>query len=239
MNPVVEELRVQVYADGADLSRTEGLAHDPLIKGFTTNPTLMRRAGIDDYLTFAKELTSQVATKPISFEVVADDVVEMERQAHLLDALAENVYVKIPATDTAGSSMAPLMARLAQGGVSVNATALMTHDQVAKVADALGGGPPAVVSVFAGRVADAGVDPVPHMVAARELLAPHPNLQLLWASPREIFNVLQADLAGCHIITLTPDLLQKLQHFGRDLHQFSVATVCEFRADAVAAGYDF
>src|SRR5690606_10129617 len=181
----------------------------------------------------------QIATKPISFEVVADDFAEMERQAMLLHGLADNVFVKIPITDTAGTRATGLMHRLAEAGVSVNATALMTLDQVADAAAALGGGPPAVISVFAGRLADAGVDPVPQMIEARHLLEAHDNLELLWASPREILNVLQADAAGSHIITLTPGLLDKLQNFGRDLDEFSLSTVQMFRDDATSAGYDF
>lgn len=239
MNAVVDGLRIQIYADGADLTATERWADDPLIKGFTTNPTLMRQAGVTDYAAFVKVLTSQVATKPISFEVIADDFAEMERQALALHDIADNVVVKIPITDTAGTSATPLMRRLARAGVSINATALMTLDQVAAAADALAGGPPAVISVFAGRIADAGIDPEPVMCQAKALLAPHPALELLWASPREILNVLQADRAGCDIITLTPGLLDKLSLFGRDLDDLSLATVKMFRDDAVAAGYTF
>lgn len=239
MNAVVRDLRIKIYADGADVAATERLADDPLIQGFTTNPTLMRQAGVTDYAAFVKELTSQVATKPISFEVIADDFVEMERQALALRDIADNVYVKIPITDTAGTSATPLMRRLADAGVSVNATALMTLDQVSAAADALGGGPPGVISVFAGRIADAGTDPGPVMQAARDILAPHAGLELLWASPREILNVVQADQCGCHIITLTPALLDKLRTLGRDLGEFSLATVQMFRDDAVAAEYEF
>lgn len=239
MNEIVHRLRVKLYADGADVDAMAPLADDPHIAGFTTNPTLMRAAGVVDYAAFVKELTSQITDKPISFEVFADDFDEMERQAHSLAAIADNVYVKIPVTDTSGTPSAPLMARLAEAGVSVNATALMTHDQVREVAAALAGGPPAVVSVFAGRIADAGIDPIPVMAEAAEILAPHPELELLWASPREVLNVLQADQAGCDIITCTPALLAKLAGFGRDLAEFSLATVQMFRDDAVAARYDF
>lgn len=239
MNEAVKRLRVKIYADGADLTATEKLADDPLIEGFTTNPTLMRQAGVDHYATFVKELTNQIATKPISFEVIADDFPTMERQAFALRDIAPNVYVKIPVTDTAGNSAADLMRRLAEGGVSVNATALMTLDQVKVTADALGAGPPAVISVFAGRIADAGIDPCPVMAEAKQIMATHPHLELLWASPREILNVVQADEVGCDIITLTPALLSKIQGLGRDLDSFSLATVKMFRDDAVAAGYEF
>lgn len=239
MNHIVDHLTVKIYADGADVSGMAPLASDPLIAGFTTNPTLMRQAGVTDYAAFVKELTTQITDKPISFEVFADDFGEMERQAHALAAIADNVFVKIPVSDTAGTSAAPLMARLAATGVSVNATALMTQAQVREVAGALAGGPPAVVSVFAGRIADAGIDPIPVMAECAEILAPHPELELLWASPREILNVLQADQSGCDIITCTPALLTKLTGFGRDLTEFSLATVQMFRDDAVAASYDF
>lgn len=237
MDEIVEHLEVRIFADGADLAAIEQLADDPLIQGFTTNPTLMRQAGVDDYATFVKELTSQIPTKPISFEVIADEVEEMEQQALALHGIAPNVYVKIPVTDCSGRSMAPLMRRLADAGVSVNATALMTLGQVEAVAAALCDGPPAVVSVFAGRIADAGVEPGPVMAQAHELLAPHPHLELLWASPREVLNVLHADASGCQIITMTPDLLAKLAGLGRDLEEFSLSTVRMFRDDALAAGY--
>jgi transaldolase len=239
MSDVVAGLRIKIFADGADLAGMTSLAADPLIRGFTTNPTLMRQAGVDDYLPFVKELVSTITDRPISFEVTSDDFAEMERQATSLSEMGDNVYVKIPITDTAGRSAAPLMSRLAAAGVSVNATAIMTLGQVEVAADALGGGPPAVVSVFAGRIADAGVDPVPVMAAASELLRGHANVELLWASPREVLNVLQADQAGCDIITLTADLLRKLPSLGRDLGDFSLATVKMFRDDAVASDYDF
>jgi len=239
VNEIVQGLSVKLYADGADVDAMGPLADDPLIAGFTTNPTLMRAAGVDDYAAFVKDLTSRIIDKPISFEVFADDFDEMERQAHALAAIADNVVVKIPVTDTAGETAAPLMARLAAAGISVNATALMTLDQVSEVAGALAGGPPAVISVFAGRIADAGIDPVPVMAEAATSLEAHPELELLWASPREVLNVLQADQAGCDIITCTPPLLAKLDCFGRDLAEFSLATVQMFRDDAVAAQYDF
>jgi transaldolase len=239
MTDVAADLGIKIFADGADLADITALADDPRVAGFTTNPTLMRKAGVDDYPAFVKELLATITDRPISFEVTSDDHAEMERQARALHELGDNVVVKIPVTDTAGTSSAPLMARLAALGVAVNATALMTLDQVRSTAAALADGPPAVISVFAGRIADAGVDPVPVMADAVALLEPYPNLELLWASPREVLNVLQADQVGCHIITLTPDLLAKLRLVGRDLTQFSLETVQMFRDDAVAAGYDF
>jgi len=239
VNDIVERLRIKIFADGAEVSQIAGLAADPLIRGFTTNPTLMRQAGVADYATFVKELTAQIPDKPISFEVISDDFAEMERQALNLREFGDNVFVKIPITNTAGASATPVMARLAAAGVSVNATALMTLDQVRGAAAALADGPDAVISVFAGRIADAGVEPGPVMTAAKAIIADHANLELLWASPREVLNVLQADQAGCDIITMTPALLSRLPLLGRDLDDFSLATVRMFRDDAVAAEYEF
>ncbi len=239
MNEVTDGLSIKIFADGANVAKMIELATDPLVRGFTTNPTLMRQAGIDDYATFAKELTAQITEHPISFEVISDEFGEMERQALRLRDFGANVFVKIPITDTSGASAAPLMARLAAAGVSVNATALMTLDQVSVASDALGGGPPAVISVFAGRIADAGIEPGPVMAESKSILRAHPNLELLWASPREVLNLLQADQVGCDIITMTPDLLKKLSSLGRDLDDFSLATVKMFRDDAVGARYDF
>jgi transaldolase len=239
MNEVVSRLRIKVFADGANVDEIVSFADDPRISGFTTNPTLMRQAGVDDYVLFAKELTARITEQPISFEVISDDFDEMERQALVLRELGDNVYVKIPITDTRGTSAVSLMARLADAGVSLNATALMTVGQVQEVAEALGGGPPAVVSVFAGRIADTGTDPVPVMHEAKQVLDAHTNLELLWASPREVLNVVQADAIGCDIITVTPNLLDKLELLGRDLVDYSLATVRMFRDDAVAARYHF
>jgi transaldolase len=208
------------------------------VQGFTTNPTLMRQAGIDDYSTFVKVLTTEITDLPISFEVISDEFAEMERQALLLHGYGDNVYVKIPVTDTSGRPATALMARLSAAGVSVNATALMTLEQVRTVAGALGGGPPAVVSVFAGRIADTGVDPAPVMAEAKRIVGDHPNLELLWASPREVLNVVQAQAVGCDIITLTPALMGKLSSLGRDLADFSLATVKMFYDDAESAGYE-
>jgi len=239
MKKVMDGLGIKVFTDGANVAQMIELASDPLVQGFTTNPTLMRQAGVVDYATFVKELTSVITEHPISFEVISDDFAEMERQALCLREFGDNVFVKIPITDTSGASAARLMTRLADAGVSVNATALMTLDQVRIATDALGDGPAAVISVFAGRIADAGIDPVPLMREAKSIISSNPNLELLWASPREVLNVVQADQIGCDIITVTPDLLKKLATLGRDLADFSLATVRMFRDDAVAAQYDF
>ncbi len=233
-----EPLGVRIYADGADVASMLDAAADPRIEGFTTNPTLMRKAGVEDYSRFVKEVTTAITDLPVCFEVISDDFDEMERQARALREFGDNVVVKIPITDTSGNDATPLMRRLAASGVAINATALMTLDQVRRAADALAGGPPAIISVFAGRIADAGVDPVPVMTEAVRVLEPHPELSLLWASPREVLNVVQAAEVGCHIITLTNDLLGKLSSVGRDLDEFSLATVQMFRDDALAARFD-
>jgi transaldolase len=228
---------VKIFADGANLESLLELAAQPHIAGFTTNPTLMRQSGVSDYEGFARKVLEQITDRPISFEVFADDHREMVRQAHVIASWGPNVYVKIPVTDTRGQSTAAVVRELTDSGVRLNVTALMTLDQVEAVAATLAGGTPAVISVFAGRVADTGRDPVPLMRAALETIAPHPGLELLWASPREILNVCQADDLGVHIITVTHDLLKKLALLGRDLDAFSLETVRMFHADATTAGY--
>ena len=236
--PSLAALRIKIFADGADLAGIRAMATDPLIKGFTTNPTLMRKAGVDDYKAFAAEALRIVGDKPISFEVFADDFDAMERQAVEIASWGANVNVKIPVTDTRGASSAPLVARLSRRGIVVNVTAVFTHAQVAEVVGALDAATPAIVSIFAGRVADSGRDPVPHMAAAVEIARARPKAEILWASPRELLNVYQADAAGCHIITATSDILAKLAHVGKDLAAFSRETVKMFHDDARAAGYD-
>ncbi len=228
---------VKVFADGADVEVILELAEQPGIAGFTTNPTLMRGSGVTDYEGFARKLLERITDRPVSFEVFADDHAEMTRQAKLIASWGGNVYVKIPVTDTQGNSTAAVVRELAASGVHQNVTALMTVPQVEVVAAALAGGPQAIISVFAGRIADTGRDPVPIMQAALRAMAPYPGLELLWASPREILNVRQADDIGVHIITVTPDLLKKLGLFGRDLDAFSLDTVRMFHADAAASGY--
>jgi transaldolase len=226
-----------VFADGADLGHILELAENPLISGFTTNPTLMRKAGVDDYEGFARKVLDHVTDRPVFFEVFSDDFEEMREQAHRIASWGDNVSVKIPVTNTQGVSSAPLVADLTGDGLHINVTAILALDQVRTAAASLAASTGAVVSVFAGRVADTGRDPVPLMAEAVEILAPYPTLELLWASPREILNVRQAESIGCHIITLTPDLLEKLAGLGRSLEEVSLDTVRMFHRDAAASGY--
>jgi transaldolase len=233
----VKDLSVDIYADGADLGSIRELAANPLIAGFTTNPTLLRKAGVTDYAGFSRELLEVVADRPISFEVFADSIDEIERQALEIAGWGHNVFVKLPITPTDGTSLAPLAKDLAGQRVKLNVTALMTAAQVAEITPALADGPECFVSVFAGRVADTGRDPLPIMVEALEIMAPHPNMRLIWASPRELLNVFQADEIGCHVITVTPDVLAKLSLVGKDLDEFSLETVRMFFDDAAASGF--
>ena len=228
---------VKIFADGADLEAIGELAKEPGIAGFTTNPTLMRKSGVTDYAGFARKLLERITDRPVSFEVFADDHDEMIRQARLIASWGSNVYVKIPVTDTRGTSTAPVVRELAATGVHLNVTALLTIPQVEATSAALADGPSAIISVFAGRIADTGRDPIPIMRAALQAMTPYPQLELLWASPREILNVRQADDIGVHIITVTSDLLKKLGLLGRDLEEFSLETVRMFHSDAAAAGY--
>jgi transaldolase len=234
---VLEDLNVKLFADGADLDGILALAADSRIAGFTTNPTLMWKAGLTDYQEFAKRLLERITKHPISFEVFADDVAEMRRQARLIASWGENVYVKIPITTTAGESMAALVRELSEDGVKVNVTALFTTAQVELITTAVRDGAPAYISVFAGRIADAGIDPMPIMARSVDIMVSAPRAELIWASPREVLNVIQADQVGCHVITMTHDLLEKLSSLGKDLDQFSLETVQMFRRDALAAGF--
>jgi len=231
------QLKVRIFADGADVGEMLTLAENPLIKGFTTNPTLMRKAGVTDYEAFAHEALAAITDHPISFEVFADDFLEMERQALKIHTWGDNLYIKIPITNTQGESALPLIRRLASAGVRVNVTAAMTLDHVRGAAEALVDAPAAYVSVFAGRVADSGRDPEPLMRSAAADLEPLPQVELLWASPREVYDIVRADRAGCQIITVTYDLLKKLEIFGKDLDDFSLETVKMFHDDARVAGY--
>lgn len=233
----MSELRVQVFADGADKASMLELYRQPYIKGFTTNPTLMRKAGITDYERFAREMLKHIPDRPISFEVFADDENEMERQARKIARWGSNVYVKIPVTNTRREPMHKLIRRLSADGIQINATALLALDQVRQVAQALKGGAPSYISVFAGRVADTGRDPVPLMRSALEIMAPEPKCQLVWASPRELLNIFQADEIGCHIITVTSDVLKKISLIGKDLLDYSLETVQMFHDDAAHSGY--
>jgi transaldolase len=230
-------MTTKIFADGADLESLLRLAGQPHIRGFTTNPTLMRKAGVSDYAAFARSVLERITDRPISFEVFSDDADGMFRQALKIATWGSHVHVKIPITDTKGESTASVQSALAAEGVQLNATALLTLEQVEEVAVALAGGPHSFVSVFAGRVADTGRDPVPHMKRALEILAPHDNLELLWASPREILNVVQAAEMGCPVITVTHDLLKKLDWIGRDLGEVSLETVRMFHNDATLSGY--
>ena len=231
------DLNIKIFADGADKAGMLKLYRDPLIRGFTTNPTLMRKAGVSDYRSFALEILAAIPDRSVSIEVLSDEPEEMERQALEIASWGENVYVKIPITTTGEQSCCDLMRRLATAGVKINATALMALDQVESASQALSDGPSSFVSVFAGRVADTGRDPVPLMAEAVKMLQPYPNLELVWASPRELLNIYQADAIGCHIITVTHDILAKLSLIGKDLHERSVETVRMFYEDARRAGY--
>jgi len=233
-----QDFKVKIYSDGADKASMIEMAANPLIKGLTTNPTLMRKAGLTDYRSFAKDILSSIEDKPISFEVFADEISEMRRQALDIAAWGSNVYVKIPVTNSEGVSTAELIHELSQKGVQLNITAILTLQQTLTTCEALKGGAPAVVSIFAGRIADTGRDPQPVMKAARAMCeAAGPKVELLWASTREAFNICQADESGCHIVTVPVDILKKLPMFGKDLTQLSLETVRMFKTDAEAAGY--
>ena len=231
------ELQIKLFADGADKEGMLEMYRQPYIKGFTTNPTLMNKAGVSDYEAFATDIIQAIPDRPISFEVFSDDFNEMERQALKISEWGENVYVKIPVTNTRGESSVELVGRLAGAGVKMNVTAMMPLSQVRDVAKVLAGGPSSYLSVFAGRIADSGRDPVPVMTEAVEICAEYPNIELIWASPRELLNIFQADAIGCHIITVTNDVLKKLVLIGKDLHEYSLETVKMFRDDALKAGY--
>ena len=232
------DLRVQVFADGANLEQMKALAADPNVKGFTTNPTLMRQSGIKDYAAFAREVLKAIPDKPISFEVLADTPAEIRRQAQTIASWGDNVYVKVPITTTEGEPLTDLVGDLSRQGVKVNVTAVFTLEQVAQACLSLRGGAPSIVSVFAGRIADSGRDPVPHMQAALALCrAADHKIELLWASPRELLNVVQADEAGVDIITVTEAIRTKLHLLGKDLVEFSRDTVRMFKSDSDKAGY--
>jgi len=234
---VMDELKVKLYADGADRDGMLEMYDKPYIQGFTTNPTLMKKAGISDYEAFAHDILQSIPDRPISFEVFADEFEEMERQALKIKTWGENVYVKIPVSNTRKEMSYNLIQRLSEAGVRLNITAMLTLDQVEQVADAVRNGPESIVSVFAGRIADTGLDPVPVMTEALEILQSAPRAELLWASPREVLNIYQADAIGCHIITATNDIIRKLSLAGKDLAQYSLETVQMFYGDAEKAGY--
>jgi transaldolase len=233
----IANLKVKLFADGADLAGIKEMAANPAIKGFTTNPTLMRKAGVSDYKAFALQALQVVGGRPISFEVFADEFGEMGKQAHEIASWGKNIYVKIPVTSTKGEFSGPLVERLTRAGIQVNVTALTTVDQVKRVADRLAPETPAIISVFAGRIADTGRDPIPIMAEAVKIMKKKPKSELIWASPRELLNIFQANEIGCHIITATNDILKKLPLVGKDLDAYSLETVEMFHKDAKAAGY--
>jgi transaldolase len=230
-------LKTKIFADGAEKAGMLEMYNNPLISGFTTNPTLMKKAGIKDYKEFAQDILKFITDKPISFEIFSDDFDEMEKQSIEIAKWGSNVIVKIPITNTKAESSVNLINKLSSKGIKINATAMMTIDQVISVLPGLSEGPGGYVSIFAGRVADAGVDPVPIMKEIMNLLQNYSNIELIWASPRELFNIVQANQIGCHIITVTNDILKKLPTIGKDLKEFSLDTVKMFYNDASAAGY--
>lgn len=236
MKPV-DKLRVKLFADGADFDGIMKMHANPLIKGFTTNPTLMRKAGITDYEAFSRKLLGAITDRPVSLEVFADEFDQMERQALAIASWGKNVNVKIPVTNTRREFAGPLIRKLSAAGVVLNVTALLTLDQVRAVTDALAPDTPAIISVFAGRIADTGTDPVPVMAEAVKIMRARPKSELIWASPRELLNIFQADEVGCHIITATNDILGKLALVGKDHDDYSLETVQMFYRDASAAGY--
>jgi transaldolase len=233
----LNHLKVKIFADGADRARMLELHAKPYIRGLTTNPTLMRKAGVSDYRAFAREILAEITAKPVCFEVLADEFGEMERQAEQIASWADNVYVKIPVSNTRRASSAALIGRLAARGVKVNVTAIMTLAQVRETLTALNPLTPSYVSVFAGRIADTGIDPMPLMAEAVSMLRSNPTAELVWASSRELLNIFQADAVGCPVITVTAEILEKLALVGHDLAEYSLDTVKMFRDDAESAGF--
>lgn len=233
----VKNLKIKLFADGAELSAIKEAYREGLVKGFTTNPTLMKKAGVTDYEAFAKAVLSEITDLPISFEVFSDEFEAMEREARKIASWGSNVNIKLPITNTKGESSIPLIRKLSADGLYLNVTAILTLEQVTAVAGALSGGVKSIVSVFAGRIADTGRDPVPYMNEAASILEFRPDAELLWASSRELLNIFQAEQCGCHIITVTNDILKKLSMVGKDLDALSLDTVKMFHSDAQSAGY--
>ena len=233
----IADLKVKLFADGADLAGMKEMYANPLIKGFTTNPTLMRKAGVQDYKAFANQVLEAIPDRPISFEGFADEFDEMERQALEIASWGKSVNVKIPVTNTRRQFAGPLIERLSKAGVPLNVTAVMSLEQVQSITECLAPDTPAIISVFAGRIADTGRDPVPLMAEAVKIMRAKPKTELIWASPRELLNIFHADSIGCHIITATNDILRKLSLVGMDLEHYSLETVEMFYKDAQAAGY--
>jgi transaldolase len=235
--PSVSQLKVKIFADGADKAGMLDMYKNPWVKGFTTNPSLMRKAGVTDYETAAKDIVKAIPDRSISFEVFADDFAEMERQARRITTWGKHVSVKIPITNTKRESALPLVKKLSQEGIALNVTALFTLEQVQGVVDAVKGGAPCFVSVFAGRIADTGIDPLPIMAESVKRLRVAPNTELIWASPRELLNIFHADEIGCQVITVTNDIIKKLSLVGKDMNEYSLETVKMFYEDGKAAGY--
>jgi transaldolase len=233
----VDNLKVKIFADGADYDGIIKMSHNPVIKGFTTNPTLMRKAGVSDYEVFARKVLGAITDRPVSFEVFADDFASMAEQARTIASWGQNVNVKIPVTNTKGQPSSELLRALSCDGVVLNVTAIFTLDQVRAVADALDPATPAIISVFAGRIADTGVDPIPHMLACKQVLSSRPKAELLWASTRELLNIFHAEESGCDIVTVPNEFLSKLDLVGKDLAEYSRETVQAFYRDAAAAAY--
>jgi transaldolase len=231
------DLKIKIFADGADVNEMQKAASEGIVKGFTTNPTLMRKSGISDYESFAKDALSKVNGLPISFEVFSDDFESMKKEALKISGWGKNVFVKIPITNTKGESSSELIKFLSEKGINLNITAMLTLEQVKLMSETFSGENESIISVFAGRIADTGVDPVPYMLKAKEILSVKPQLKLLWASSREVLNIVQAEQCGCDIITVTNDLLKKLNMLGKDLKELSLDTVRMFYNDASSAGY--
>ncbi|HIE5758011.1 TPA: transaldolase [Clostridium botulinum] len=231
------DLKIKIFADGADLNGMLDAYNKGIVKGFTTNPSLMKKAGITDYKEFAKEVLAKIKDMPVSFEVFSDDLETMEKEAGVLGNLGENVYIKIPVTNTKGESTAPLIKKLSEKGYHLNVTAIFTIDQVKEVVEALKSGVDSIVSVFAGRIADTGEDPVKIMKEASRICKTKQGVELLWASCREFYSIVEADKCGCEIITVTNDILKKMPNMGKDLNEYSIETVRGFYKDASSLGF--
>jgi transaldolase len=233
----LSNFKIKIYADGADLNEMANEYHRGIVSGFTTNPTLMKKAGIKDYKKFAKEAIGLIPDLPISFEVFSDDFKTMEKEARIISQWGDNVYIKIPITDTNGISSTPLIEKLSSSGIKINITAILTYEQIKHTFNVLSGKTPAIISVFAGRIADTGRNPVEIMRNASQMIKQKPNIELLWASSRELYNLIQAEECGCHIITISPDILKKLSLIGKNLDELSLETVKMFYDDAQSSGY--
>ena len=237
--PSVKDLKIKIFADGANVTEMKKVYSEGIVRGFTTNPTLMKKDGVKDYVAFAKDVLSEIKTMPISFEVFTDDFESMERQAREIGSWGENVFIKIPITNTKGEPSYELIKKLSDDGMKLNVTAILTLEQIENVEKSINAGTPAIVSLFAGRIADTGRDPIPYIKESLKILKGNPNAELLWASSRELLNIFQAEECGCHIITVTNDLIKKLQMVNKDLKELSLDTVKMFYNDASSAGYSF